>query len=102
MTATLEVQDLRKQFAVGRPAVDGVSFTVPAGEIGGLLGPSGCGKTTTLRCVAGLEHPTGGALRIARQMGSQPPRGNSRGPPPRGPRQGVPSYPGVAHKTGGE
>ena len=60
MTATLEVTDLRKQFAIGRPAIDGVSFGVPAGEIVVLLGPSGCGKTTTLRCVAGLEHPTGG------------------------------------------
>jgi ABC-type Fe3+/spermidine/putrescine transport system ATPase subunit len=53
MTATLEVTDLRKQFTIGRPAVDGVSFAVPAGEIVVLLGPSGCGKTTTLRCVAG-------------------------------------------------
>jgi len=56
MTATLEVTDLRKQFSIGRPAIDGVSFAVPAGEIVVLLGPSGCGKTTTLRCVAGLEH----------------------------------------------
>ena len=60
MTATLDVSDLRKQFAIGRPAIDGVSFAVPAGEIVVLLGPSGCGKTTTLRCVAGLEHPTVG------------------------------------------
>ncbi len=48
MTATLDVTDLRKQFAIGRPAIDGVSFGVPAGEIVVLLGPSGCGKTTTL------------------------------------------------------
>ena len=60
MTATLDVSELRKQFSVGRPAIDGVSFGVPAGEIVVLLGPSGCGKTTTLRCVAGLEHPTAG------------------------------------------
>ena len=69
MTATLEVTDLRKQFAIGRPAIDGVSFAVPAGEIVVLLGPSGCGKTTTLRCVAGLEHPTGGEISIAGQGG---------------------------------
>ena len=61
MTATLDVTDLHKQFSIGRPAIDGVSFAVPAGEIVVLLGPSGCGKTTTLRCVAGLEHPTSGA-----------------------------------------
>jgi multiple sugar transport system ATP-binding protein len=75
MTATLEVTDLRKQFAVGRPAVDGVSFSVPAGEIVVLLGPSGCGKTTTLRCVAGLEHPTGGEISIGGNVVSSPARG---------------------------
>src|ERR1044071_5576633 len=75
MTATLEVTDLRKQFAVGRPAVDGVSFSVPAGEIVVLLGPSGCGKTTTLRCVAGLEHPTDGEISIGGKVVSAPARG---------------------------
>ena len=75
MTATLEVTDLRKQFAIGRPAIDGVSFAVPAGEIVVLLGPSGCGKTTTLRCVAGLEHPTSGEISIAGSVVSSPARG---------------------------
>src|SRR2546423_14661690 len=75
MTATLEVTDLRKQFAIGRPAIDGVSFAVPAGEIVVLLGPSGCGKTTTLRCVAGLEHPTDGEISIAGNLVSSPARG---------------------------
>src|SRR6185503_8934451 len=58
------VSHLRKQFLVGRPAVDDVSFRIAAGEIVVLLGPSGCGKTTTLRCIAGLEHPTGGTISI--------------------------------------
>src|ERR1700682_3763256 len=75
MTATLDVTDLRKQFAIGRPAIDGVSFAVPAGEIVVLLGPSGCGKTTTLRCVAGLEHPTSGEISIAGHLVSSPARG---------------------------
>src|ERR1700681_2772494 len=75
MTATLDVTDLRKQFSVGRPAIDGVSFAVPAGEIVVLLGPSGCGKTTTLRCVAGLEHPTSGEISIAGHVVSSPGRG---------------------------
>src|SRR5215475_6094830 len=75
MTATLEVRDLRKQFAIGRPAIDGVSFNVPAGEIVVLLGPSGCGKTTTLRCVAGLEHPTDGEIAIGGKLVSSPARG---------------------------
>src|SRR6476659_6065835 len=75
MTATLEVRELRKQFSVGRPAIDGVSFSVPAGEIVVLLGPSGCGKTTTLRCVAGLEHPSSGQISIGGQVVSSPERG---------------------------
>jgi iron(III) transport system ATP-binding protein len=75
MTATLDVNGLRKQFAIGRPAIDGVSFTVPAGEIVVLLGPSGCGKTTTLRCVAGLEHPTDGEISIGGRVVSSPARG---------------------------
>src|SRR5882757_1867216 len=75
MTAPLQVTDLRKQFAIGRPAIDGVSFAVPAGEIVVLLGPSGCGKTTTLRCVAGLEHPTSGEISIGGRVVSSPERG---------------------------
>jgi iron(III) transport system ATP-binding protein len=75
MTATLDVTELRKQFSIGRPAIDGVSFAVPAGEIVVLLGPSGCGKTTTLRCVAGLEHPTSGEISIAGRLVSSPARG---------------------------
>src|SRR3954471_16549506 len=72
MSATLEVSELRKQLAVGRPAIDGVSFTVPASEIVVLLGPSGCGKTTTLRCVAGLEHPTSGSISIGGKVVTGP------------------------------
>jgi iron(III) transport system ATP-binding protein len=75
VTAALEIADLVKRFSVGKPAVDGVSFDVPAGEIVVLLGPSGCGKTTTLRCVAGLEHPTGGAISIGGRVVSAPERG---------------------------
>ena len=75
MSAALEISDLVKQFAIGRPAVDGVSFDVPAGEIVVLLGPSGCGKTTTLRCVAGLEHPTAGTISIGGRVVSAPERG---------------------------
>src|SRR6202045_1674125 len=75
MTATLDVSDLRKLFSIGRPAIDGVSFAVPAGEIVVLLGPSGCGKTPPLRCVAGLEHPSGGEISIGGRIVSSPERG---------------------------
>ncbi|AKI01934.1 ABC-type spermidine/putrescine transport system, ATPase component [Hoeflea sp. IMCC20628] len=45
-------------------AVRGVSINVAPGEFYTLLGPSGCGKTTTLRCLAGLERPSGGSITI--------------------------------------
>lgn len=45
-------------------AVDRVSFVVGDGQLVTLLGPSGCGKTTTLRMIAGLEHPTAGRVFI--------------------------------------
>jgi iron(III) transport system ATP-binding protein len=64
MSSELRVESLRKVFPGGKAAIDGVSFTVAVGEIVVLLGPSGCGKTTTLRCVAGLEHPTSGRIII--------------------------------------
>lgn len=50
-----------------RPAVDGVSLGLLAGEIGVLIGPSGCGKTTLLRAVAGLERAQAGTLLLAQE-----------------------------------
>ena len=80
MSSELHVDQLRKVFTTGKPpvekaAVDNVTFTIAAGEIVVLLGPSGCGKTTTLRCVAGLEHPTSGQIRIGGTMYTDPQAG---------------------------
>src|SRR5206468_3630675 len=45
-------------------AVDGVELEVGRGEFFTLLGPSGSGKTTTLRLIAGFEHPDGGRVEL--------------------------------------
>jgi spermidine/putrescine transport system ATP-binding protein len=45
-------------------AVDALDLVVYRGEFLSLLGPSGCGKTTTLRLIAGFEHPDEGQLLI--------------------------------------
>jgi ABC-type Fe3+/spermidine/putrescine transport system ATPase subunit len=58
------VTDLVKEFGESR-AVDKVSFRIAPGEFFSLLGSSGCGKTTTLRCIAGLELPSSGAIEFS-------------------------------------
>ena len=45
-------------------AVDGVSFSVNAGEVFGILGPNGAGKTTVLECVEGLLKPDSGSISV--------------------------------------
>lgn len=59
----LAVKNLVKHYG-GVTAVGGVSFDIEEGTFVSLLGPSGCGKTTTLRCIAGLEAPDEGTIRI--------------------------------------
>ncbi|CAM3986827.1 ABC transporter ATP-binding protein [Bordetella muralis] len=61
--STLILEDLTKQYG-DAAAIQGVSFTAPAGSFTVLLGPSGCGKSTTLRMIAGLDTPTSGHIRI--------------------------------------
>ena len=47
------------------PALDRVSFDVPAGQITALLGPSGCGKSSLLNIIAGFDAPDAGEVRFA-------------------------------------
>lgn len=65
--SVIRVSGLRKLYG-DVVAVDTVDLQVAQGEVLGLLGPSGCGKTTTLRCIAGLEHPSGGEIELAGQI----------------------------------
>ena len=69
----LEVTELAKQYPVRRGgvlrrhagairAVDGISFSVTAGETIGLVGESGCGKTTAARLLTRMAEPTGGTI----------------------------------------
>jgi iron(III) transport system ATP-binding protein len=64
----LRVERLSKSFTAGAAAVNAISFSVPKGKLFTLLGPSGCGKSTTLRCIAGLERPDAGEIRVGEAM----------------------------------
>ena len=60
----VEVEGLVKRFG-DFTAVDGISFTVPRGEIFGFLGPNGAGKSTTIRMLCGILAPTAGRGAVA-------------------------------------
>lgn len=62
----LVLSDLGKRFG-DKLVLDGVSLTVPRGEVLALLGPSGSGKTTLLRIVAGFETADRGTIRVGAQ-----------------------------------
>ena len=60
-------RDLNLTFETGDGPVHAlrdVNLTINRGDFVSFIGPSGCGKTTFLRCVAALEHPTGGSLSV--------------------------------------
>ena len=59
--------------------LDGLSVTLPAGQITALLGPNGCGKSTLLKCLARLLIPQSGTLHIAgKPLSAFSPRALSR------------------------
>src|SRR5512145_591964 len=64
MTALIEAHGLTKSFGTLK-AVNGISLTVPRGQVLGFLGPNGAGKSTTMRLITGFLEPDTGSARIA-------------------------------------
>ncbi|MDX3077258.1 ATP-binding cassette domain-containing protein [Streptomyces sp. NPDC088354] len=76
-TAVIELDHVEKVFDVRRKsglmrrerhqvrAVDGLTFSVPAGEMIGYIGPNGAGKSTTIKMLTGILTPSAGRLRVA-------------------------------------
>ncbi|MBN8206840.1 ABC transporter ATP-binding protein [Microbacterium esteraromaticum] len=63
-TGGVEIVGVTKRYG-DSIAVDNLSLSIQPGEFLSLLGPSGCGKTTTLRMIAGFEHPDSGDISIS-------------------------------------
>ncbi|HZO36659.1 MAG TPA: ABC transporter ATP-binding protein [Solirubrobacteraceae bacterium] len=68
--AAIELEGLKRDYG-GRPALDGVSLTLGAGETLVVLGPNGAGKSTLLRVLSTLLRPHGGSVRV---LGHELPR----------------------------
>jgi NitT/TauT family transport system ATP-binding protein len=70
--ARIEIAGLTKRFVrpKGDPftAINEVTLTVEPGQFCAIVGPTGCGKSTTLAQVSGLEHPSGGSVRVGGQL----------------------------------
>jgi putative ABC transport system ATP-binding protein len=72
----LAARDVYRFFRAGEEetlALRGVSLDVAAGECVAVVGPSGSGKSTLLACLAGLDEPAGGTVRVAGQRISHRP-----------------------------
>ena len=70
MEEILSVQDLKRVYGRGTAATQalgGVSLSVEQGEFVGIMGPSGSGKTTLLNCIATIDRPTSGSIRVGGQ-----------------------------------
>ncbi|TAJ90233.1 MAG: ABC transporter ATP-binding protein [Reyranella sp.] len=63
-SAAIKLDQVTKTFDGRVMAVDSVTLDIAAGEFFSLLGPSGCGKTTSLRMIAGFEHPDSGRVHV--------------------------------------
>lgn len=59
----LLLENVSKNFG-GLPALNAVSFSVPAGQITALIGPNGAGKSTLINCITGVLHADSGAVQL--------------------------------------
>jgi ABC-2 type transport system ATP-binding protein len=66
MEATIEVAGVRKRFGPVL-ALDGMTFSVPPGQVTGFVGPNGAGKTTTMRVILGLDAADEGTALVGGQ-----------------------------------
>ncbi|MER5570697.1 ATP-binding cassette domain-containing protein [Streptomyces goshikiensis] len=78
----LDARELYRFYRAGDEetlALRGVSLTVAPGELVAVVGPSGSGKSTLLACLAGLDEPAGGSVRIAGERISHRPEAERAG-----------------------
>ncbi len=66
MNSAIEIDGLDVRRG-GRPVLHGLSATLAAGKVTGLLGPSGCGKTTLIRSIVGVQKVAGGRVTVLGQ-----------------------------------
>jgi ABC-2 type transport system ATP-binding protein len=59
----IELVEVTRRFDT-KVAVDGVSLSIPTGQVYGLIGPNGAGKTTTFSMMCGYLRPSGGLVRV--------------------------------------
>ena len=64
MTPPVRLHHVRKTYARGVVALDGVTVDFPAGSMTAVMGPSGSGKSTLLHCAAGLDEPDSGEVTL--------------------------------------